>query len=178
MSDIKTSCSKCGTAILIATAQRTGGLCMPCKNGTPKSLGPKGGVIVSCEISSKFTPRLVIFAEAQALLEVLNETRHIGDSGHPNKFEIEAQRALLRHFIRVHHDFRLHDDHWGRTGWALLSLFEQGRATIELGQHGYQFSEVTKVEWQEGDHPLGMQGGFSYLAPNGEIIFKTMTWIS
>lgn len=178
MSDTKTTCSKCSAAILIATAQRTGGLCMPCMNGTRKSPSPKVPVIVSCEISSKFTPQLVIFTEAQVLLEVLDQTRHIGDSRHPNKFEIEAQRALLRHFIRVNHDLRLHDDHWGRTGWALLSLFEQGRATIEFEKHRYEFSKVTKVEWQEGDHPLGMEGGFSYVTSEGTTIFKTTSWIS
>lgn len=178
MSETKTICSKCGTDILIITAQLTGGLCMPCKNGTPKRSNQKGPVIVSCEISSKFTPRLAILAEAKALLEVLDQGRHIGDSSHPNKFEMEAQKALLRYFIRVQHDFRLHNDHWGRTGWALLSLFEQDKATIELGQHRYRFSEVTKVEWEEGDDPLGMEGGFSYITSEGETIFKTTTWIS
>src|SRR5262245_229813 len=30
MPEPKTKCSECGKAILIATAERTGGLCMPC----------------------------------------------------------------------------------------------------------------------------------------------------
>ena len=151
---------------------------MPCKNGTPKRPDPKEPVSVSCEISTKYTGRSVIYTSAQTLLEALEETRHIGDSMHPNKFELEAQRALLRHCIRVRAEFRLHDDHWGRTGWALLSLFEQGRATLECEQGHFQFSDLTKTEWQNGDHPLGMEGGFSYIAGDGTIVFKTMTWIS
>lgn len=178
MSSIKTSCSKCGTEIQSATAERTGGYCMPCKNGTQKRPDPMEPVSVSCEISSKLTCRPVIHTSAQVLLELLEQTRHIGDSMHPNKFELEAQKALLKHCIRVRAEFRLHDDHWGRTGWALLSLFEQGRATLEYEQKRYQFSDVTKAEWQEGDDPLGMQGGFSYISEDGATIFKTMTWIS
>ncbi len=178
MSDSKTNCSKCGVSMLLVTAQSTGGLCMPCKNGNLKRLTAREPVIVSCEICSKYTPRLLIITEARSLLEVLDHTRHVGDSSHPNNFEMEAQRALLRHFIRVHHDFRLHDDHWGRTGWALLNLFEQGKATIEVEQKKYLFSDVTKAEWQEGDHPLGMEGGFSYVSSDGTTIFKTMSWIS
>ncbi len=178
MTAAKTKCVKCDAEILSVTFERTGGLCMPCKKGAPKRPDSKEPVSVSCEVSSKYSGRTVIHTSAQVLLAELEETRHIGDSMHPNKFELEAQRALLRHFIRVHHDFRLHVDHWGRTGWALLKLFEQGRATLECEQARYQFSDLTKTEWQEGDHPLGMQGGFSYLDENGTIVFKTMTWIS
>lgn len=32
----KTNCTKCGAEILVATAERTGGLCMPCKQGRPR----------------------------------------------------------------------------------------------------------------------------------------------
>ena len=34
----KSPCSKCGVMILTTTAEKTGGLCMPCKNGTRESL--------------------------------------------------------------------------------------------------------------------------------------------
>jgi hypothetical protein len=33
MSEPKVHCTQCGTEILSATARRTGGICMPCKNG-------------------------------------------------------------------------------------------------------------------------------------------------
>ena len=35
MAEPKTHCAKCGVEMLTATAQRTGGICMPCKNGAP-----------------------------------------------------------------------------------------------------------------------------------------------
>ena len=37
MSD-KIPCTECGAMVLPSTAERTGGLCMPCKNGTRKSM--------------------------------------------------------------------------------------------------------------------------------------------
>lgn len=37
MSD-KVPCTECGAMVLPSTAERTGGLCMPCKNGTRKNI--------------------------------------------------------------------------------------------------------------------------------------------
>lgn len=34
----KVPCAKCGAAILPSTSERTGGLCMPCKNGNRKNI--------------------------------------------------------------------------------------------------------------------------------------------
>ncbi|TBW43488.1 DUF4375 domain-containing protein [Marinobacter halodurans] len=34
----KVPCTECGAAILASTAERTGGLCMPCKNGNRKNI--------------------------------------------------------------------------------------------------------------------------------------------
>jgi len=36
MTEAKTKCTTCGAEILVATAERTGGLCMPCKQGRPR----------------------------------------------------------------------------------------------------------------------------------------------
>jgi hypothetical protein len=36
MTESKTKCTACGAEILVATAERTGGLCMPCKEGRPR----------------------------------------------------------------------------------------------------------------------------------------------
>jgi hypothetical protein len=36
MSEIKSKCVKCGAEILTSTAERTGGLCLPCKQGRPR----------------------------------------------------------------------------------------------------------------------------------------------
>lgn len=174
----KVICSKCGAGILPATAERTGGLCMPCKNGTPRRPDHNVPITVSCEISSMLRSDVVVSALAQDLLAMLEETRHIGDSKHPNKLELEAQKGLLRHCIRVKVGFRLHDDHWGRTGWALLRLFEQGKASLGVDDFSFQFSEMVKEEWQEGDDSLAMQGGFSYKTSDGDAVFKVMTWHS
>ncbi len=178
MSEPKTQCSKCGAEILQATAERTGGLCMPCKTGGLRRPDPNEPLEVSCSVESGVSPEPVFFTTAQDLLRGLEGARHIGDSSHPNKFELEAQRALLRHAIRNRVEFRLHDDHWGRTGYVLLSLFEEGKATMQINGKTYRFSELTKEDWREGTDPLASHGGFLYRDSAGVVIYKKWTWIS
>ncbi len=153
---------------------------MPCKNGTPKPVrpDPNAPVVLSCEISSMFDVNPVIFVVAQDLLPILEETRHIGDSNHPNKFEMEAQRALVKHVIRHNVNFRLNNDHWGRTGWAFVKLFENGKGEIEFSGKRYRFDQLRKEDWQEGHDSLAMQGGFTYSSNDGQILFRTITWNS
>jgi hypothetical protein len=97
---------------------------------------------------------------------------------HPNKFELEAQRALLRHAIRHRAEFRLQDDHWGRTMWALLKLFEQNEAQIVSGDRCYTIADVEKENWREGTDPMMSHGGILYRDQMGKVIYKTMSWIS
>jgi hypothetical protein len=129
-------------------------------------------------VKSDFNPEPVFSASAQDLLEGLEATRSIGGATHPNKLELEAQRALVRHAIRNHVPFKLHDDHWGRTGYVLIGLFERGKATMEVDGRSYRFSDVTKEDWREGTHPLASQGGFLYRDSAGAVLFKRWTWIS
>lgn len=178
MSEPKTECKKCGVPIQFATADRTGGLCMPCKTGRPRPPDPNKPLTVSCEIEASGGSRMVFFAIAQELLRRLEGVRHVGDDSHPNKIELEAQRALLRHAIRYHVKIRLNDDHWAQTSSLLTRLFEEGLATMQIGDRGYRFSEITKEEWREGTQPLAMNGGFLYRDVNGNEIYRRMTWIS
>jgi len=120
----------------------------------------------------------VIHVNAEVLRDNLEQIRHFGDSMHANKFEMEAQRALVRHAIRYRVAFELHDDHWGRTGFALVALFEEGLATLETGGLRYKFLELSKESWVEGTDPMAQQGGFLYRDPDGKIILKMWTWIS
>ena len=151
---------------------------MPCKNGTPKRPDPNEPLKVSCSIDSGIDSSITVVTTAQKLLKVLDETRHIGDSKHPNKFELEAQRALLRHAIRNRAEFRLNDDHWGRTKWALLTIFDEGEAEFECGDARYKISDVKKEDWREGDEPMMSHGGILYRNSSGDVIYKTMSWVS
>lgn len=178
MPNDKTICKNCRAEILTATANRTDGLCMPCKNGTPKRAELKEPVKVLCLIDSGGAADVTVQTTAQALLAELEKIRHIGDSMHPNKFEMDAQKALLRHAIRHRIEIRLHDDHWGRTMWALLKLFEEGQAQLLLGDSTYGFSDLIKEDWKEGTKPLMSHGGILYRNEMGEVLFKTMSWIS
>jgi hypothetical protein len=178
VSEPKTQCSKCGVDILLTTADRTGGLCMPCKSGGPRRPDPNATVEVSCSVHSDVSPTPLFFTSAQDLLEELEKARHIGGPTHANKFELEAQRALARHAIQYRVNLRFNDDHWGRTGYALLTLFEQGKATMQLDNRRFRFSEVSKENWIEGTAPLASYGGFLYRDSEGVVIFKTQTWIS
>ena len=179
MPEPKAACTKCGAEILQVTASITGGLCMPCKNDWPPRPDPPLAFEVSCSVRGYRTSRVTFYASAQDLLEVLDQTRHFGDSSHPNKFELEAQRALLRHVVRHRVDgFALHDDHWGRTSSVLERLFEQNKAYMEADGKRFTFAELTKEEWSDVTAPLAGEGGFLYRDARGTVIFKQMTWVS
>ncbi|HEX5221077.1 MAG TPA: hypothetical protein VFZ59_16050 [Verrucomicrobiae bacterium] len=178
MTEQKTNCQKCGVQILQATSDRTGGLCMPCKVGGPRLPDPNDPVEISCVVLSDVTPHPTFFTSAQSLLKALEEVRHIGDSMHANKYELEAQRAILRHCVRYRTNFRLNDDHWGRTGYTLLKLFEEGQAAMKIGERIISFTELTKEEWREGVDPLASHGGFLYRDSAGTLIYKRNTWVS
>lgn len=169
MESPKVDCLECGVEILKVTADRTGGLCMPCKTGSPRRPDPNEPLEVSCGISSLLDPQPILFALAQDVSARLEVTRHFGGSKHANKFEMEAQRALLRHCLRYRVSFRLNNDHWGTTGSVFVTLFEEGKAEMEVAGVRYRYSQLKKQEWKEGDHPLAMEGGFSYLLEGREI---------
>ena len=151
---------------------------MPCKTGGPQGPDLNAPVEVSCLVRSEVPPDPVFFAAAQDLLPELEKTPHIGDSMHANKFELEAQKALLRHVIRYRVNFRLNDDHWGRTGFVLLALFERGKATMQVGQRRFHFTELTKEDWIGSNEPLAGYGGFLYRDSTGNVIYKIGTWRS
>jgi len=180
MPEAKTKCSECDAEILETTAARTGGLCMPCKNGVPafRRPDPNAPLEALCKIDSMVEPPPILITTAQQLLAALEKTTPIGDSRHPNRLELETQRALLRHAIRHRAVFRLNDDHWGRTKYAALALFEAGEAEMEIGDSCYRFKDLTKIDWQEVDGPLCGEGGFEYRNSEGVVIFKAMTWVS
>ncbi len=177
MPEPKTTCIKCNAEILVATAARTQGLCMPCKTGWPRRPAPNE-VEVSCSVHSDVEPDPVLFAAAPDLLQELEKTRGIGDSTHANRFELEAQRALVRHALRYRINFRLNDDHWGCTGSVLLRLFEQGKATMQVDQRRFQFSELKKEDWSVVHGRRARCGGFLYRDSTGNVVYKLGTWIS
>lgn len=134
--------------------------------------------MVTCVLDSRLPKNPTFRIPPQELLTELENTRWIGDSSHPNKFELEAQRALLRHAIRHHLDWRLNDDHWGRTGFAILRLFEKGHGTMLIDGNEYQFVDIVKDEWSDVQGPLCGEGGFSYRTKDGTELFRIMTWVS
>lgn len=178
MSEPKTTCRACNVEILQSTADQRGGLCAPCDKGTRKQAKPKQPPFVSCVVDSSLPENPQFRLNPEDLLSELESTRHIGNSSHPNKFELEAQKALLRHAIRHRLDWKINDDHWGRTGYAILRLFELGRATMLYGGAEYQFRDIVKEEWRNVSGPLCGEGGFLYRTKDGTEIFRIMTWVS
>jgi len=171
MVEPKTQRTRCGAKILQSTADRTGGLCSPCN-------GPRPGK-VSCSVSSLVDPDPTFHVLASALLKGLEKTRHIGDAKHPNRFELDAQRALVRHVTEnPRSSIRFHDDNWQRTGFVILDLFEQGEGKLEARGRKYAFAELRKEDWREEPGPLAGHGGFLYRTETGDVIFKIQTWVS
>lgn len=134
-------------------------------------------VDISCSVRSDVRPDPVFFAKAQDVLQRLDAVRHTGDSMHPTKFELEAQKALLRHAIQYGVTFQLNDDHWGRTGYLLLTLFEVGKASMEIDGKRFHFAELIKEDWWVSDEQLGGHGGFLYRDSDGNVIYKRGTRI-
>lgn len=52
MSEAKTKCTKCGVEILVTTAARTGGLCMPCKTNPPSNEPPPTSEAITAELEA------------------------------------------------------------------------------------------------------------------------------
>ena len=117
-------------------------------------------------------------ALAGELLEGLEAARPVGGATHPNALELEAQRALVRHAIHHGTRFKLQDDHWGRTGYVFVTLFEQGQATMDINGRNFRFSDVAKENWMEGTQPFASRGGFLYRDAGGVVLFRRRTWIS
>jgi hypothetical protein len=178
MAEPKTQCTKCGVEILQVTGQRTGGLCMPCHQGGPRRPDPNDSVEISCPVHSDVAPAPIFFTSAQELLPRLESEHHIGDSRHANKFELQAQRALVRHALLYHVAFRLNDDHWGRTGYVLIKMFEEGKATMQINDKKFHFSDLAKEDWIGSSEPLASYGGFLYRDSTGTVVYKRRTWRS
>ena len=175
MAEPKTRCLLCDAEILEATAARTGRLCMPCKNGVRRPAAAEL-IAITCRIYSDSGEALEVILPANVLLEKLATTRHIGDSEHANRYELEAQRALVRHAIRYRVSWTLRDDHWHRTSYACLELFERGQASLLVADRSFSFHEVRKEEWREGTGSLASHGGFLYRDSAGAVLFKRSTW--
>jgi hypothetical protein len=178
MSEEKVECMECGARILETTATRTGGICMPCQKRRTEKANPKPPVNVRCRLSAETGPEVVFLSTAQDLLQQLERMGHVGGPTHPNRLEVEAQCALLRHAMQHRAVFLLNDDHWGRTGYAALALFERSEATVTIDGADYSFSELTKEEWEEGMGPLSGHGGFLYRNNDGVVVYKRSTWRS
>lgn len=178
MREPKSQCDKCGAVILQSTAQRTSGLCMPCAQQGRYRPTPKAPLQLTCSVRSDVNPEPLFSALAQDILVGLEAAQPIGDASHPNTLELEAQRALVRHAIRHGVPFKLHDDHWRRTGYVLVELFDRGKATMEVEGKRFRVSDVTKEDWREGTHPMRSCGGFLYRDSSGIVLFKRWTWKS
>ena len=153
---------------------------MPCAARRPALLDADEWLEAECALGpALFTadehdqPWAIFVASAHNVLKELEQVRHIGDANHPTNFELEAQKALVRHAIRHHHGIRLNDDHWGYTGKLFLKLFEEGRAAMRGRSRTFRFGDLIKETWQEGFH-----GGFLYRDLEGVVVYKRFSWIA
>jgi hypothetical protein len=140
---------------------------------------PNPAVEVSCRVFPEsnlapFEPDAIFFVTAEILQQKLEGAHHVGDAQHPNKLELETQRALVRHAAQHGVGIRLNDDIWRRTSYALIDLFEEGSARMLVDGKRFGFSDVVREEWSDGSQ----RGGFLYKNVGGSVIFKRETWRS
>jgi hypothetical protein len=165
-------CSKCEAMILPSTASITGGLCMPCSKGRRVDPIPRQVWV---------TVRLDEVAFRVRAEDFLSEIEAVGPTGgetHPNRVEIAAQTALVRHAIRHRIDWELHNDHWNRAGYACCKLFDRGQAVLIVGQQEFTTEHTSRHDWREGTDPMMSRGGFSYLDSEGHELYRRQTWMS
>lgn len=174
MPEEKTTCRECGVAIQLWTAERTGGLCMPCKTGSPRPPDPNQPFEITCTVEVE-GGHLTFITSAQELLNSLEHIEPIGDESHPNALELAAQRALLHHAIHKHEPKRVFNDHWHRTQHALESLFEAGRATIQKNGQIYHRNDVQSERWQK-HFGIGIRrDGYQFVDSSGNVILRIAT---
>lgn len=135
-------------------------------------------ILITCRLHSDSGEALELNLPAGVLLEKLNSIPHVGGAEHANRYELEAQRALIRHALQHRLPWTLRDDHWGRTGYACLELFEQNQGTLVVADRSFAFAELRKEDWREGTASRASRGGFLYRDAAGVVLFKRRTWIS
>lgn len=153
---------------------------MPCQKSLREASSAKSRpqIEITCVLKSFDESEVLVTATAQDLLKELESMGPVGGEEHANHFEMEAQRALLRHSLQYRVSFRLNDDHWHRTHFALLNLFDVGKATMLVSGVSLRVTELTKEEWRVGTEALASHGGSLYRTLNGEVVFKWGTWRS
>ena len=164
--------------VVSATASLTGGFCMPCSKGTRRDPIPRQ-VWISVRVDD-----VVFRVRGQDLLPALEQIGPIGGEpqpgrpDHPNRYEMAALIALVRHALHHKIDWTLNCDHWNRAGYACYKLFEDRQAVLVTPSREYEFDHIQKTDWIEGTEPLAQRGGFAYLDENGAEIYRRWTWIS
>lgn len=170
----KIECDRCSALILPETAARTGGMCMRCADAQELP-EPE----VSCTIAGLEGTSLCLVSDALDFLPKIVEAMPVGSAEHPNGYELAAQRALVRHCIQHRQSLVLCNDHWNRTGWAFLELFEIGKAYAKTPEEAkILFCDLKREEWQtvgSQEFPASLMSGFQYFRSDGKVIFKMLT---
>jgi hypothetical protein len=172
--DDRVKCKECNALILPAMAEHYG-YCIPCQI----LIGMQDAPMQSDPIVILVPYDEVTFAmPAPEFLKQLEKTKHTGGADHPNRLELEAQRALIRHAIENKLNRRLNDDLWHETSGAAAQLFEMGVGLLLTPDQAFKFSDLKKKKWTEGTEPLMQRGGFLYKTSDGTEIYSRLTWMS
>jgi hypothetical protein len=135
-------------------------------------------VEVTCEIGSYEGPTICFVTTAGALLEALQESCPGQGKLEHIRQAIEERLSILRAAINTATPCRLEDDRWRRTQFAIVSLFDSGKASLRQAD-GYlmPISELSIQDWMVGED-LCARGGKRYVNWEGKEVFRTQTWLS
>ena len=166
----RVKCIRCASLTLPTTARKHFGLCLRCFCSRPRRISPTF-IFVDYEGVTFALP-------ADKFLAALEAASGMGGPTHPNKAELEAQRALIRHAISIPLNRKLHDDLWNTTSEVAARLFEAGTGTLLTPDVEYRFDEINRTCWEAGGDPFMRRGGYVYSTRDGQEILRRQTWLS
>src|SRR3954470_4167917 len=135
-------------------------------------------VEVTCEIRSYEGPTVCFVTTAGALLEALQASCPGQGKLEHIRQAIEERLSVLRTAMKTATPCKLDDDRWRRTQFAIVSLFDAGKASLKQAD-GYLMlkSELSVQDWTVGEN-LCARGGKRYVNWEGKEVFRTQTWLS
>jgi len=163
VSEPKTICPRCGVEFLQATADRTGGICMPCQQQQIRDEAfavpfPIAQRIDSHEVTENRRHSVIMHTTAQQLLEESDQSE---DRRYVLMMKKPLHGAIL--FRRVPELPNYMEEHVTRS---LLNLFDRGEAEMEVAGVHYRQADLRKETWEHG---------VLYRDPQGEVVFRMQT---
>ncbi|MEM1059601.1 MAG: hypothetical protein AAGK14_10165 [Verrucomicrobiota bacterium] len=178
MSEPKTRCPRCGVEFLQATANRTGGLCMPCVQELEREAAFANPLPYSCHIggldrAGDQAYQAVAHTTVQELLEESESRRRKDQAVLLGAFRV---RKPLHWAILTRRAPEIPPEGQEHVEACALSLFDQGKAELEVAGLRYRHTDLVKRGLEDSTNGTQARaGGWEYRDAQGKLVFKVTT---